>query len=456
MEKLYNILMIMFIIIIIGILGFMYSRKYIKYKLINWSGNISSEFNEIYYPENEHDLISIMKNLKHKTPIIISAGNHSWSPSKYILGTNKSTSTQICVNLFNLQGNISYDENSKIVTCLSGTPLGELLYFLAKHKRTLATYPNSPYITVGGMVATCSHGASLNIGSVSELVTDITYILPGDDKCSRVSNNLLGAYASSLGQLGVVCTVSLNTIPISWLKQTASRDSRLSCVREINNTINNSELLKIFWDPYTDMCEILEYVRLPNTENDVISLYPCKINNHFMVYQSQDLCDGINYAPELDTQFGISKVPLSLTNTTGYGHCQKQLECPQNIPSILEEEFVVSIENLGTALNIIKSWIDTYKPKIVGNIYLRFTGGDSLPWISPVKGYGIYVWIIVDIDFKNMPDYFDTLSILQNELWKQVRARPHMGKWNNTTQNRFIEMYGEDGRNFLRLARHLE
>jgi hypothetical protein len=43
--------------------------------------------------------------------------------------------------------------------------------------------------------------------------------------------------------------------------------------------------------------------------------------------------------------------------------------------------------------------------------------------------------------------------ILQNELWSKVRARPHMGKWNNTDPKRFIEMYGDDGVKFLELAK---
>jgi FAD/FMN-containing dehydrogenase len=433
--------------------------NYKKHILVNWAENVSSKFNIIHYPTNEYELISVMKNIKNKIPFIISGGNHSWSPNKYLLGTNTvySKSTQICVSLINLKGNISYDENSSVVTCLSGTPLGELLYFLAKRKRILATYPNSPFITVGGMIATCSHGAALNTGSVSDLVTNMTYILPGDNKCSHVPNNLLGAYASSMGQLGVVCEVSLKTIPISWLKQTTTNITRVSCINQLNNIINNCELLKIFWNPDTDMCEILEFVRLPNTTNDVISLYPCKIDHHFMVYQSQDLCEGINYAPELDTQFGVSKATLSLKNTTGYGHCQKQLECPQTITSFLDTEFVVSIKNLDDALTIIKSWIDKYNPKLsIDTIYLRFTSGDLLPWISPVKGNGIYVWIIVDIDFKNMPDYFAIFSILVNELWNKTHARPHMGKWNNIDRDRFIEMYGNDGLNFLELAKNLQ
>ena len=423
--------------------------------LVNWAGNASGEFDTVYTPETEKELISVMKKLKPKTPIIISGVSHSWSPSMFVLGTNTDKAAAINVSLRRLKGKISYDEASSVVTCLAGTPIGELLYFLAKRKRILATYPNSPFITVGGMVATCSHGAALGAGSVSGLVTNMTFILPGEDKCSRVPPHLLGAYASSLGHLGVVCEVSLSTIPISWLKQTISHLPREACVNQLRDLVEKSELLKIFWNPAKDVCEILEYVRLPNTEHDVVSLYPCKIENHFMVYQSQDLCEGINYAPELDTQFGVSKQPLSLKNTSGFGHCQKQSTCPQTIPSMVEAEFVVSLNKVGEALQVIQAWLDKHHPKVTSDVYLRFTGGDALPWLSPVNGDGVFAWIIVDINFTEMPDYFEKFNLLQTELWKKTQARPHMGKWNNTSRERFIEMY-EHGAHFLNLARNLQ
>jgi len=441
--------------LILGIVGLV--LHYRTRTLVNWSGNASGDFKTVYSPENEQELISVMKKLPPKTPMIISGVSHSWTPSLFVVGTNTTNSAEINVSLKKLKGNIAYDAASKGVSCLAGTPIGELLYFLAKRKRTLATYPNSPFITVGGMVATCSHGAALGAGSVSDLVTDLTYILPGQAECARVPPHLLGAYASSLGRLGVVCTISLRTIPISWLKQTTSHLPRASCVQEISTIVNRSDLLKIFWNPASDMCEIQEFVRLPDTENDAISLYPCKIENHFRVYQAQDLSEGINYAPELDTQFGVSKVPLSLKNTSGFGHCQKQFECPQSIPLMMDAEFCLPMEYLDEALSAIKAWIEPYKAKLSSDsIYLRFTGGDSLPWLSPVKGDGVYAWIIVSLDYTKMPDPSAAFRVLENELWRKSKARPHLGKWNNVQGEKFIEMYGEDGAHFLDLANRLQ
>jgi hypothetical protein len=458
--KIKHVLVSLFAILLIGLLIYAIIKRIQSYTLTNWAGNTSRTFDTMYTPTNMDELISVMKNLKPKTPIIIKGGSHSWSPTMYYIGTNatKKTHSPVCLNLINFKGNISFNSENSTVTCLSGTPMGELLCYLAEnHRQTFETYPNSPYITIGGAVATCSHGASLSIGSISQLVTEMYYLLPGQDKCQQVPNELLGAYTSSLGQLGLVCTLTLKTIPISWFKQTNSMMPRRSFIQNMDNIVSRSDLLRVFWTPETNMCEVQMYNKLPNTTNDVISLYPCKIKNKFMVWQSQELLEGINYAPELDTQFGLSRPTMSLEGVTGYGQCQKQIECPKGIPSYAEEEFGVPIENLDTALDVIKEWIIKYNPVRVGGIFLRFTQSDTLPWISCISGAksSIYVWIIVDLNL-NYPEYFSQLDILGKEMWTKAGARPHMGKWNNIDEKTFIEMYGKKGVQFLELSKNIQ
>jgi len=430
-------------------------QNYIKYTITNWATNATGVFDEMYTPKNIDDLLSIMKKIKPNTPIIISGGKHSWSPSLYTLGTNTKHSSlePICISTIELKGIISFEEQNSSITCLSGTSMGELLHFLATHKQTLETYPNTPYITIGGAIASCSHGASLAVGTISDLVTDLYYILPGDDKIRHVPNNLLGAYASSLGQLGIICIITLKTRPITWLKQTNSVLSTKIFIQNLPTIINESDLLRILWNYKTDTCKVLQFNRISNTNNDVVSLYPCKINNQFMVYQSETSMDNINYAPELDTQFGLFNLPLIYNNEYGHGQCQKQISNPINVTLTLEAEFAIPIENLEIAFEIIKMWIKKYNPSLLGDeFYTRFTGGDILPWLSNAKGKNNkYVWIIVDLELHS-PTSANNLQILQTEIWKQAGGRPHLGKWNNLNNNTFIEMYGDDGIKFLELT----
>ena len=124
---------------------------------------------------------------------------------------------------------------------------------------------------------------------------------------------------------------------------------------------------------------------------------------------------------------------------------------------MMDAEFCLPVEYLGEALTAIKAWLDQHKAKLSSDsIYMRFTGGDSLPWLSPVRGDGVYAWIIVSLDYTKMPDPSAAFRVLETELWHKSKARPHLGKWNNVQGAKLIEMYGEHGAHFLDLAKHLQ
>ena len=88
MKNTKYVLATFFAVILSILLLYMLIKRYNSYKLTNWSLNTSRRFDVMYTPTDMTELLSAMKQLKPKTPIIINGGGHSWSPAKYYLGTN--------------------------------------------------------------------------------------------------------------------------------------------------------------------------------------------------------------------------------------------------------------------------------------------------------------------------------------------------------------------------------
>ena len=88
MKNLKNMLFLFFALVFSSLLLYMLIKRYNAYKLTNWSDNTSRRFDVMYTPTDMDELLSAMKQLKPKTPIIINGGGHSWSPAKYYVGTN--------------------------------------------------------------------------------------------------------------------------------------------------------------------------------------------------------------------------------------------------------------------------------------------------------------------------------------------------------------------------------
>jgi len=431
---------------------------YIKqHTLQNWSDNASRYFSEIHKPKNYNELISIVSKMKPRTPIIVNSSSYSWSPFLFTKGTftnQKQNQNQrpICITTTEYKGDITINEENKTVTCLSGTYLGELLHFLGLHKYTLNQFPNIPFVTVGGAVATCTHGASLKIGTISDLVTEMYYVLPGFKDEKKVPDHLLGAYACSIGQIGIITKITLKIIPTFWLHLNKEIITRSTLINEINNLYSTSDYLAGYWTPNSDEFDLRQYTKIHDSADKPISLFQCKIDNKFMVYQHEQSMDGIYDAPVMDYQIGTSRHTLNESGLIGWGQCEKQYSVPIGNPEYIEVEYAFDSKYLEEAFNVVNDWVNNYDAKMVMGVFVRFSGNDTLPWLSNCRETRQNVWFLIDDDKNSQFD--NNFKILEKNMWERVKARPHLGKWNNVDNNVFIEMYGNDGKNFLQILQN--
>lgn len=447
-NKNYNFLFLTigFIFIILVIVYF-----YIKQHLLqNWTNNASRYFNEIHRPKNYNELISIVSKMKPKTPLIVKSSSYSWSPFLFIKGTfTNQNQRPVCITTTEYKGEITIDDSKQTVTCLSGTYLGELLHYLGLHKYTLNQFPNIPFVTVGGAIATCCHGSSLKVGTISDLVTEMYYVLPGFKEEKKVPYNLLGAYAGSIGQLGIITKITLKIIPTFWLHLNTQNISISDLINDVDNLYNTSDYLTGLWTPNTNEFELYQYTKIPDTRDKIISLFPCKIDNKFMVYQNEQSMKGIFDAPVLDYKFGISRHTLNESGIFGWGHCQKQESVPTGNPEFIQVEYTFDVKYLKKAFNVVNDWVNNYDTKMSLGVLVRFSGNDTLPWLSNARAYRQNVWFLLDVEKKS--NFDDNFKVLEKMMWEKVKARPHLGKWNNVDNNIFVEMYGNDGKKFLQL-----
>ena len=82
-------------------------------------------------------------------------------------------------------------------------------------------------------------------------------------------------------------------------------------------------------------------------------------------------------------------------------------------------------------------------------VFIRFSGNDTLPWLSNARASKQNVWFLIDVNKNSKFD--DNFKVLEKNMWEKVKARPHLGKWNNIDNSMFVEMYGDDGKQFLQL-----
>ena len=145
-----------------------------------------------------------------------------------------------------LQGISSYEPSELVVTVRAGTPLLELEAVLAEHGQCLPFEPPrfGSGSTVGGMVAAGLAGpARVAVGGVRDYVLGAT-LLSGRAELlhfgGTVMKNVAGydvarALAGSLGELGVICEVSLKVLPRLPATLTLRLEADQACaIRRVN------------------------------------------------------------------------------------------------------------------------------------------------------------------------------------------------------------------------------
>jgi len=117
------------------------------------------------------------------------------------------------VFLDRLQGVIGQDAAAKTAEVWAGTRLWQLGPALAALGQALPNQPDIDYQTLGGALATSTHGTGAGLGSLSSYVTGLALVTPAGEvlECDAQRNaEVFHAARTSLGALGVVTRVRLS------------------------------------------------------------------------------------------------------------------------------------------------------------------------------------------------------------------------------------------------------
>jgi FAD-linked oxidoreductase len=130
--------------------------------------------------------------------------------------------------LDSLAGIASVDASSLQAEVFAGTRLGMLGPELALHGQALPNLPDIDYQTLGGAIATSTHGTGASFGSLSSTVVGLTLATPTGEllECDAQRNaEVFQAARTSLGALGVVTRFRLqNTAAFKLVEKTSWRD----------------------------------------------------------------------------------------------------------------------------------------------------------------------------------------------------------------------------------------
>jgi xylitol oxidase len=175
--------------------------------LRNWAGNLAYAADRIVAPRSVDEAQEIVAGA-HEIRAL--GTRHSFSRVADTRGTLLSTE--------HLNGIVEVGDAT--VTVEAGIRYGELAGALDGHGLALANFASLPHISVGGAIATSTHGSGVTNGSLSTAVRGLELIRADGSivRLRRGDDDFDGAVVS-LGALGVVARVELDVVPAFELRQ---------------------------------------------------------------------------------------------------------------------------------------------------------------------------------------------------------------------------------------------
>jgi len=220
--------------------------KLVNGKWSNWSGGVKCRPKTVVAPANEIDLAGVIRGAEG--PVRAPGSGHSFTPV--------CASDGVLVNLEAFSGLKSISLDPPTATILAATPLwaiGPPLYAKGLALRNMGDIDRQ---TLGGVVATGTHGTGRNLGSFSSDVAGFRIVLANGDvlNCTeRENSEIFLAGRVALGMLGVMTEIAMSVCPRYRLIEDDFFLGTDELFEMLDDLIAKNRHFEFFWFPYSDV-----------------------------------------------------------------------------------------------------------------------------------------------------------------------------------------------------------
>ncbi|WP_150308543.1 D-arabinono-1,4-lactone oxidase [Planctomonas psychrotolerans] len=367
----------------------------------NWSDNYTYRAESISRPSSLEELRDIV----------------STAPRVRVLGSRHSfndiADSGRLVELGGLPEDIRVDRSAGTVTFNAGLRYGQLAPVLESEGLALANLASLPHISVGGAVATATHGSGNRNGNLATSVAGLTLVTSdgGLLEATRGDADFDGLVVN-LGALGVVASITLDVEPAYEVRQRVFDNLPWESLYENFEAITGSGYSVSMFTRFDENVDMVWLKTRVTAEDEVIvdefyGATAADANRHPIPGLSAERC-----TPQLgEPGPWWERLPHFVMGFT-----------PSNGDEI-QSEFIVPKEHAAAALSAVRGLADEVVP-LLQVCEVRTMAGDDL-WMSPQYGRES-----VGLHFTWVKDQaaVERVAASIEEALRPFDARPHWGK----------------------------
>lgn len=381
----------------------------------NWAGNHTYRATRLHRPSSLDELRAIVA----RAPQIHALGSrHSF---------NDIADSPELITLEGLDQGIEIDRSARTVTVGAGVRYGVLAQALEREGLALHNMASLPHISVGGAVATATHGSGDANGNLATAVAALELVTSDGDllRVSRGNDDFAGMVVG-IGALGVVTRLTLDVQPSYLMRQEVFEHLAWDVLfDQFDGVMSSADSVSLFLDYGDDVGQVWLKMRV----------------------------DPENPRPRLDHLLGAMAASQTLHPVAGLSaeNCTEQLGVPgcwmDRLPHFrldavpasgaeLQTEYMVPRRHAVEAIRAIRDLAPAIRPCLLIS-EIRTVAGDDL-WLSSAYGTDT-----VCLHFSWKPDLDAVNGVLPSmeAALAPFNARPHWGKLFLATARELEERY---------------
>jgi FAD-linked oxidoreductase len=396
----------------------------------NWSGSVICKPRQIVRPKDEVDLAACLRSTKDAMRAV--GSGLSISP---LCATDG-----VLLELTRFSGLTGFDPENNIATIGAATPLWEIASLLHPEGYALGNMGDNDRETLGGAVASGTHGSGWSLGSLSADVGSFNLVTTRGEvlRCAPDDNaEIFAAGRVSLGLFGAVTEIGMKVRPRYKLAKSYFIHSVDETFRQLDGMVRANRHFEFFWYPYNDhiVCKSLNETdaRAPEPRSaQAMRLRGARPNlkSHAM----RAIYEALPYMPGM--QKSAHRVLAVLRRSFGRVRWSNETFPSPRLVRFSEMEYAVPYEDGPDAVREIAAAIR--KKRIVTGypIVFRVVDGDDI-WLSPFYGRKCATISVHQYHRHDPKELFDTCE----DIFRDYGGRPHWGKWHTMTATEAAKLY---------------
>lgn len=219
---------------------------------VSWNGNVRHAYRGKVVVHSEEDISRAIASSRS----VRMTGNGQ-SSADIVAGTD------VLLDPSEYTGILEFDRGEGTITVQSGIRLKELMQALEREGWTLPCLPDIDTVTLGGAISTGTHGTTGGAHPIAESMIRCTLVqADGSVLTVHEGDENMPAIRCGLGVLGVLSTITLQCVPLYWLRVTEEAVPDAVWTKEYQAWLRDYAFVRVIWLPHTGYAWVVRGQRI--------------------------------------------------------------------------------------------------------------------------------------------------------------------------------------------------